>query len=300
MCGKNPQPGSFSMQRVAYIFLASVLLLCNPVKSQDKPYMIHSVEMPSGQQPIAYEFLRESDVVWYTELWKAIDLREAFNQYIYFPIEQNDISGKKSLAYVIWEAVERDEIPIYEDDALQIPIDTRFFIERYTKADTVQLEIGYDDDDNEIYQTVVTQKHFDGADIVQYSLREAWFIGKQDSRQDSRRLALAPMKDIFMTLKSSREELYMGRAALFWIPMQHPAVRRLLAKSTAYIDDNNIANQPSWDNIFIGQLYSAYVTKESNLHDRDVDQYLTGKDALIEAALIEKKVYEIGDNMWEY
>ena len=287
-------------QRLRTAFPLLLLLFCQTISAQTRPDMVHTEVLPTEQRPIPYPYLREADVVWSTMLWKTIDLNEAFNQYMYFPLDQEDRSGKRSLAYVLWEAMEREEIPIYEDDELLIPIDNQLFVQRYTKPDTVQLEIGYDDDDNEIYETVITPKYFDGAEVFQYALREAWFIGKQDTRQDSRRLALAPMKDVTITLKSTREDVYMGRAALFWVPMQHPSVRAVLARQKAYYDENNIINQPSWDNIFIGQLYTAFVTRESNRYERTISRYLVGKDALMEAAAIEEKVFEIGEDMWEY
>lgn len=296
--------------RLLYLFMSKrvlfvLLLLANGVPDALRAQVqqggaIHTDSLFGRQRPIEYPFLRESDIVWSTTLWKTIDLNEAFNQYMYFPLDQNDRSGKKSLAYVLWEAVERDEIPIYEDDDLKVPIDTRAFIERYTKADTVQLEIGYDEDDNELFQTVIVPKHFDGAEVFQYALVEAWFIGRQETRQDSRRLALAPLKDVYVTLKSTREDVYMGRAPLFWVPLQHPVVRALLARNKAWLFDNNLVDLPSWDYIFVNQVYNAFVTKEDNKRGIPIGSYTTGKDALREAAEIEQKVFEIGDEMWEY
>ena len=233
-------------------------------------------------------------------LWKTIDLHELFNQYFYFPIDNPDPSGKKSLAYTLWDAVADDIIPIYEDAALTIPIDNEIFVRRYTKPDTLQLEIGYDDDDNELYQTIIRPHDFDGSEIMYYSLREAWFIGKQDTRQDSRRLALAPMKPSYHKFANTEEEIYMGLLPLFWVPMQHPEVRRLLAQTTAYIDDNNLVGQPSWDWVFINQHYNAYITRESNVYSRTISQYLTGEDALLESDRIEDKVFDIENDMWEY
>ena len=130
-------------------------------------------------------------------------------------------------------------------------------------------------------------------------MREVWFIGKQDTRQDSRRIALAPIKNITKVL-STGDELFMGRAAIFWIPMQNPRVRNVLARHSSYFDGNNEVGQPSWDYIFVNQLYSAYVTRESNRHNRTISAYLTGEDALREAETIEERVFDIGEDMWEY
>ncbi len=233
-------------------------------------------------------------------LWKTIDLHELFNQFFYFPIDNPDPSGKKSLAYTLWDAVADDIIPIYEDAALTIPIDNELFVRRYTKPDTIQLEIGYDDDDNELYQTIIRPHDFDGSEILHYALREAWFIGKQETRQDSRRLALAPMKPSYHKFANTEEEIFMGLLPLFWVPMQHPEVRRLMAQTTAYTAPNNLVGQPSWDWVFVNQYYNAYITRESNVYMRTISQYLTGEDALLESDRIEDKVFDIESDMWEY
>ncbi len=255
--------------------------------------------LESQQKPIPYPFLREADVVWATTIWKTIDLNEAFNQYFFFPIEREDPTGKISLAFILWNALEAGELPIFEDDELKVPLDAEIFIKRYTKADTITLEIGYDEDDNELYQTYIRPHYFESYEIKQYFLREAWFIGKQDTRQDSRRLALAPVKDIFRSLASG-EDIYMGRAPIFWVPMQNPMVRNILARNSSYYDGNNEVGQPSWDYVFVNQLYNAYITRESNRYNRTISTYLTGQDALLEAEAIEERVFNIGEDMWEY
>jgi len=287
--------------RKTLLILILIIPLCTV--GQDvvhSPNNIHTEDLISGQQYMPYPFLRESDIVWSTTLWKTIDLNEAFNQYMYFPIDENDRSGKRSLAYVIWGAVSANEIPIYEDDELKIPMDNLLFVEKYTKADTIQLEIGYDDDDNELYQTIIQPNDFDGAEIFKYALREVWFIGKQDSRQDSRRMALAPLKEVKVKFGDTEELINLGIQPLFWVPMQNPIVRTLFVRNNSYFDEQNAVGQPTWDNIFIYQLYSAYITKESNKYGRTISKYLTGEDAILESEAIEERVFDIGEDMWEY
>ena len=255
--------------------------------------------LESQQKPIPYPFLREADVIWSTTLWKTIDLNEAFNQYFYFPIEREDPTGKISLAFILWNALEAGELPIFEDDELKIPLDAELFIKRYTKADTITLEIGYDEDDNELYQTYIRPHYFESYEIKQYALREVWFIGKQDTRQDSRRMALAPIKEIYRSIASG-DDIYMGRAAIFWVPMQNPFVRNVLARNSSYFDGSNDVGQPSWDYVFVNQLYNAFITRESNRYNRTISSYLTGHDAILEAEAIEERVFNIGEDMWEY
>ena len=283
---------------LAFLAITVPSVAQNDIEPTADDFYISTLE--HQQRPMPFPHLRESDVVWSTMLWKTIDLNELFNQFIYYPIENPDPSGKKSLAYVIWDAVAAGEIPIYEDDELTIPIDNIQFVARYTKPDTIQLEIGYYDDDNELYQTIIRPHEFDGAEIYQYSLREAWFIGRQDTRMDSRRLAVAPLKQSYHKFANTEEEIYLGRLPLFWVPMQNPSVRRLLARYTAYTNDNNLVGQPSWDWIFLSQRYHAFITRESNIYSRSINHYLTGEDALEQADLIEDKLFDIENDIWDY
>ena len=252
------------------------------------------------RQPLPFAHLRESDVVWSTTVWKTIDLHEAVNQFFYFPIDNPDPSGKKSLAYILWDAMADGEIPVYEDDDLKIPIDHELFVKKYTKADTILLEIGYDDDDNEEFQTIIRPREFDGAEIFQYSIREVWFIGRQDTRMEVRKMALAPLKQSYHKFANTEEEIYMGMLPIFWVPMQNPAVRRLLTRYSAHINEHNMVGQPTWDWVFLNQYYNSYITQESNIYSRKVRDYATGEDAIWESQYIEEKLFDIENDIWDY
>lgn len=289
------------MTRKFLLYILTAIPLWLTAQNVDgTPNAFYPEEIIAKQKYIPYPFLRESDVVWSTMIWKTIDLNESFNQYMYFPLDNDDKSGKKSLAYVLWDAVAGNDIPIYEDDELKIPIDNTVFVEKYTKADTLLLEIGYDGDDNELYQTIIQPNEFDGAEIYRYAIKEAWFIGKQETRQDSRRLAIAPLKEVKVKFGDTEELINLGIQPLFWIPLQNPIVRSLLVTQNSYFDEQNTIGQPSWDNVFIMQLYNAYITKESNKYTRTINKYLTGEDAILEAEAIEQRIFDIGDDMWEY
>ena len=287
-----------TMNRLAVI--AAFLFASLSVYGQVDQGALWGESMNTRQKPMPYPFLRENDVVWSTTLWKTIDLNEAFNQFMYFPIDTFRCDGRKSLAHVLWDGIVAGVIPIYEDDDLKVPIDNDLFVTRYTKADTILLEIGYDDDDNELYETVIRPREFDAAEFYHYSIREVWFIGKQDTRQDSRRIALAPVKATYRKFGDDEQGIYLGRLPIFWVPMQNPSVRTVLARHSSSFQGTNQVLQPSFDYIFVAQLYSAFVTRESNVSGRSISSYLTGEDAIRESDEIEEKVFDMGNDMWEY
>lgn len=282
------------------LLLVTSLLSAQTEQGETSADAFYTSVLDGQRRPMPFPHLRESDVVWSTMLWKTIDLNELYNQYFYYPIDNPDPSGKKSLAYTLWDAVVAGEIPIYEDDQLTIPIDNETFVRQYTKPDTIILEIGYDDDDNEMYQTIIRPHEFDGAEIFQYSVREAWFVGRQETRMDSRRLAVAPLKQSYHKFANTEEEIYLGLLPIFWVPLQNPTVRRLLARETAYINDNNLVGQPSWDWVFLYQRYTSYITRESNIYERTIRHYLTGEDAMEQAEIIEDKLFDIENDLWDY
>lgn len=288
------------MRRLPFILVLCLAAVSGRGQTVRPPDDFTAGQPIGDQRPLRFPFLKYEDVVWSTDHWRTIELAERFNHFMYYPDDPEHAFGKKSLAYILWDAMAAGEIPIYEDDDLLVPLDNEAFVYRYTKADTILLELGYDDEnDTELYETVIVPKNFDGADVKCYTMRMTWFIGKHDTRQDFRTIALAPVKETYRELPNG-EDIYLGRLPIFWVPMQHPAVRALLARYTAYIDENNTVRQPSWDWVFLNQYYHAFTSRESNPYNRTIDSYLTGDDAMIEAALIEDEVFEIENGMWEY
>ena len=249
-----------------------------------------------GQEAEELTFVRESDVVWETRIWRTIDLRERFNQIFYYPTEPEGSMGRKNLAYVLWDAVMNNEIQIYEDDEFKIPIDNAVFVERYTRADTIVLEI-VDENEEYEYETILVPKEFNSEEIYQYRLKEAWYIGKQTTEQEVRILGMTMVKDLFKERDGEKD--YIGTVELFWIPMQSRQVRNMLARHGAYVEDN-IANLPSWLAIFKQRRFNSFITRETNRFNRTIGSYLTGIDAIMEAEDIENKLLDISIDMWEY
>jgi hypothetical protein len=47
-------------------------------------------------------------------------------------------------------------------------------------------------------------------------------------------------------------------------------------------------------------MYSSFITREDNVWNRAIHDYLTGEDAILESQRIEEEIMNISLDMWEY
>ena len=259
-------------------------------------FISHTIVPESRPMPLTH--VREDDVVWEHLVWRTINFQEKFNQFFYYPVDRKGVHGHKNFAYVLWEALERGELPIYADDELLIPLDGDAFLERYTRPDTLVIEIQDDEDEYLVeYRSVIVPKEFTAEDVLQLRLKEAWYLDKQTTGQYVRILALALTQDMFKDIDGERE--FMGTVTLFWVPMQSQRVRSLLVRKQVYYNPN-LSQLPTWERIFLERYFDSYITRESNRFNRPISTYLTGTDAIQESERIEDYLLEISEDQWEW
>lgn len=250
-----------------------------------------------GKRAMPYPSLRESDVVWEMVVWRQIDLNENFNQFMYYPVEQgkND-QGRISLVNLIMNSASNGDFDVYEDDDMLVP-------QEWSKAmanlQGRQLKIRYGEEDEfgdqEVFNDTIPED-FDPAGVRLFKLKEYWYVDKQDTRQKVRitGLCFRFMKNI---LRSGESEEVTEWS--FWVPVDDMRVRQAFVNANAY-DENNDVAEKSYDDIFIQRYFDSYITRESNVHNRQITDYLTGEDAILESERIEDKIFDIENDMWEY
>ena len=257
-----------------------------------------------GKKAMPYPFLRESDVVWETTIWRVIDFNENFNQFFYFPVDtEKDTQGRISLVNLIMKAAESGDIELYEDDDMLVPQAWEDAYRNLTGNErTVQMnlldEYGspvYDEDGEEVMYDSVIKPSFDIASAKKVRLKEAWYIDKQDTRQKVR---IQSLSFEFMKPAASEQSEDMP-AWSFCIPMDDMRVRQMLVNANAF-DENNTVVERSYDDIFIQRYFDSYVVRESNKYNRWIAEHLTGQDAIYESRMIENRIFDIESDMWEY
>lgn len=250
-----------------------------------------------GKRAMPYSFLRESDVVWRTTIWRKIDFNESFNQFFYFPYEpEKNTQGRINLVNLVLQAVKNGAFEIYEDDDMKVPQDVEKALAQTQSRSTKENEVGEDEWGEPIIVIDTMYDDLDPASVKMAQLKEFWYIDKQDTRQKVRIVGLSFQytKDV---IKAGVQD--QATEWTFWIPMDYMTVRQVLVNANAYDENNDVAER-SYDDIFVQRYFDSYVTRESNTHNRSVTDYLTGVDAIYESQMIEEKIFDIESDMWEY
>ncbi|MFT6500375.1 MAG: gliding motility associated protein GldN [Crocinitomicaceae bacterium] len=132
-------------------------------------------------------------------------------------------------------------------------------------------------------------------EIVQYHLKEDWFIDKQRSVLDVRIIAIAPVK--YTTEVNNGKRQITGVEEMFWLYFPH--CRFVLNNYYTY-NSKNDSQWMSFDDLFLKRRFNSVVYKESNIQDRDISDYRTGVEAIQEAEIIKEEIRGIEHDVWSF
>ena len=286
--------GKKKLYILSFLLFGSVTIIAQNDYSVGQFY---DQSLTKERKVLSREPVRGDDVIWEAKIWRMIDFRERFNQFFYYPYEKEGIEDRKNLVYTVWDAILNNEITVFEDDEFKIPIDNELIKKRYTKIDTLWLEIE-DDEGTVDYQAVIVPKEFSSENIYQLVLKEVWYLDKEISAVSVQILGIAFVMQDLRADEEGEMEL-RGSVTLFWVPLMSDNVKNLLANSFVY-RDYNLANMPSWEEIFYTRYFNSFIIREDNIYNRYIKDYYEGADALKEAERIESALFHFEIDLWEY
>lgn len=282
------------------------------------------------KQMIKYTYLREADVMWEKRVWRRIDLREKMNFTLYYPTEpisDDRMSLWSALIHNIYN--NPDLITVYEPTTLarglaNLPEDGDQFkypipntdIDKYREyldglikvCDKPTLQIKPDPDDRDTWYdsldasgvAVVNPDRntwscdsITADEIVAWDIKEDWFFDKQRSVLDVRIIGISPV--VYYSDPNTKQVI--GTKNLFWL--YFPQIRPIIQNYFVY-NRKNDAQRMSFDDLFWKRTFMSYITKESSIYDRTINDYTSGVDALLESDRIKKEMMELEHDVWEF
>jgi len=237
----------------------------------------------SEREILAYDHIREADIMWQKRIWRVIDVNEKIN----LPFKNKE----RPLINILLEAADSNQIQLYSviDDKFTTPMTDE---ERSAIAGAIDTVPVVDPETYEVTYDLVPRE-LNPNDVRRYRLQEIWFFDKESSTMQVRILGIAPLKD---ELDENGNVLY--ERAMFWV--YYPAARQLLANEDVYAYGNDAAAR-SWEDVFEARYFNSYIIQESDVLSRRIqDKYTDGRQRLMEAERIKQEIFNLEQDLWSY
>jgi len=301
------------MKKIYSLLIAAVMISltvsAQDVLSVEDMNSVYKKEKHHNKIVQKYAPLRQADVMWSRKIWREIDLRQKINHAFYYPGNTGEAGAaitddRMSLIDVIYSAIQEGTITAYGnavyDDEFRSPMTATEIktiggaveeIREVTDMELVRQGVDID----LAKKTVAVKIPFNRNTVKKWRLKEEWFFDKQRSVMDVRIIGLAPLQE---NRDEITNKLTGGFSPLFWV--HFPEAREVLINAEVFNLVKNDAERRTYDDIFWKRMFGSVIVREANVMDREVNEYMVGLDALLEAERIKAEIFNIEHDLWEY
>ncbi len=232
---------------------------------------------------LAYQPIREADILWERRIWRVVDVREKMN----LPF----IAPESPLFKIMADAALANELPVYstENDKFTKRLSAAQVRAILFRRDTIT--VGDPDTFEETVKVVENETNWE--DVKRFRLKESWFFDTKTSTLRHRILGIAPIIE-----ERDEEGNFRFEKPLFWV--YYPAARPLLAKHKAFTHGENMSANTTWEDLFEKRYFASYITKENNVRDLRLQDMYSGLDLLMQSDKIKNELFAREHDMWSY
>ena len=242
-------------------------------------------EIMLERKVLPYQPVRESDIFWEKRVWRVIDVREKMNLPFAYPEEP--------FFKILSDAASKGDLPVYttdEDGAkFKKRMSTDDVLSQLSKTDTV---VTFDPETYE-EKVAIVRNDVNWENVKRFRIKEVWYFDKEISQLQVRILGIAPMIDV-----TDNEGNFRFEKPMFWV--YYPQAREMFARHRVFTLGGNTNATISWEYMFEMRYFASYIYKESNVHDRKIDDYVQGVDMLMESERIKNDIFNFEHDLWQY
>jgi len=254
-----------------------------------------------NDNPLAYGYVDDRDVLWSKVVWEYIDLNQKINLPYYYPTDTlNAPSNRRSLFDVLLKGIKQGKIEnVYSDSFFTSKLTLEELNSTLSRVDTTDagyeaMNEGLDDIDE-----YVTEKEIKAVDIEGFQIKGMWYFDKRQGELKYRLLCIAPMaKELYPDDYTG--EISDQQLELFWI--YYPEVRTMLHEAKVF-NPKNSTHPISFDHLLNARRFNSIIIREENIHgNRTIADYVRGNSIfqLLEADKIKESIRDREIDMWNY
>jgi gliding motility associated protien GldN len=273
------------MYKTGKIAFAVVLLFAGSLFAQEPLDGAYVKTLTKEKEPITYDYIREADVFWAKRIWRTIDTREKMNLPFRYP--------QLPLIQIIHTAAKNGELTVYDNsvpdgDQFKAVLSVDDVKKMGTRTDTVMQVNPVTLEEEQVIQ----HNDLTWDKIVKYKVKEDWIFDQKNSSLVCRIIGVAPIMEDFDASGN-----YRGDMTMYWV--YYPDLRPILAKYEVF-NPKNDAVRLSWEDLFEARMFESFIYKESNVYDRNIQEYATGMDALLESDRVKYDMFVFEHDLWNY
>lgn len=291
--------GAVAMLPVSMMAQANIL---NAKKPEQVGVKTAAQQAQDNDEPLAYGYVDDRDILWSKTIWEVIDLDERVNFPLYYPTDTVDIgSDRRSLYDVLMKAVKNGDLTdVYVDSYFTEKRKYSDLLSTLQKVDTT--DYGYEqlNAGETVSPEYINRRELTAADIEEYRIKGMWYFDKRQGELKYRLLGIAPVAPDVNFIDDESMDVQDNKVALFWV--WYPSARNILHQAKVF-NQRNTAQPLSFDVLLNARRFNAVIYKEDNIHgDRDIKDYISDNALfqLLEANRIKEVIRDREQDMWSY
>lgn len=235
---------------------------------------------------LQHDYIREADIFWKKRIWRVIDTRLKLNLPFANP--------KQPLVSLMIKGIEEGVLTPYDHsagDGFEARLSDGDWNRLMHSVDTIWIPNPRDPGGPDT--PIVFPRTFNPSTVTKFRIKEDWIFDEERSEMVVRIVGIAPVRDVMDPNTGEKR----GESILFWL--NYEEARPFLASHFAFNPQNDFI-KPTWDDVFEMRLFESYIVKEDNELDREIQEYASGVDAILESDRIEAELFAFEHELWNY
>jgi gliding motility associated protien GldN len=259
--------------------------------------------MVDYDEPLAYGYVDDRDILWSNVVWEYIDLNEKINLPYYYPVDTVNVStDRRSLFDTLLRGIKSGEITeIYNDSYFTAKMTKEEVRNKLFRIDTTEAGIDALNEGETNIDEYVDKISLTSQDVEGFKIKGIWYFDKRQGELKYRLIAIAPVApDVQIMGRDDIDTDNSEQLALFWV--FYPETRQVLHNMKVF-NPKSASSPISYDNLLNARRFSSLIYREENIYgNRKISEYIKGNALfqVLESQKIKEQIRDKEINMWNY